>query len=271
MTPVLLLIDALNLIRRIHAVIPAGDGSPEAEAKQVDDALTATLTSLQRAIHDCQPSHVLVVFDGDPPTWRHELYPAYKAGRKPMPAPLRQRLREFNQRFREFGVMTFRRNGMEADDVIGAVTHKAVAGGVKTVILSTDKAYRQLLHWPLVTQRDHFRKVDFNGDAVHEEFGVSSEQLLDYWAMAGIGDVPGVDGVGPKGATALLNEYTTLDAILAVGDEEGDSGRVKKGPLKKVLAQSDQALLSRQMATLKRDIELGMSLKDLRFIASSPR
>ncbi|WP_257296196.1 5'-3' exonuclease H3TH domain-containing protein [Endozoicomonas sp. YOMI1] len=261
MAPTLLLIDALNLIRRIHAAIPSREPQAD-ENQQVDGALSATLSSVQRAIKECNPSHILMVFDGDPPTWRHQLLPGYKTQRKPMPMALRQRLVEFNNAFREMGLMTFRRNGIEADDVIGAITHKAIAANVKTVILSTDKAYRQLLHSPLVIQRDHFQKENFDSASVCTEYGMPPEKLLDYWGMAGVGDVPGVEGVGKKGATELLNRFGSLNGIF---EPEVAHGEKVKGALKKVLEQREQAELSVRLATLQHDVELGLSLKDLRY------
>ena len=258
MPPTLLLIDALNLIRRIHGAIPA-QVSAAAENQQIDATLTATVSSIQRALRESDPSHLLIVFDGDPPTWRHQLYPEYKARRHPMPALLRKRLVEFNTAFRTMGLMTFRRNGTEADDVIGAVTHKAIAAKINTVILSTDRAYRQLLHSPLVSQRDHFTKTSYNGDSVKTEFGLSPQQLLDYWSIAGVGDIPGVPGVGKKGATELLNRFGNLQGVLAQPHGEA------KGALKKVLAHKAQAQLSMQLATLQQELELGLSLKDLRY------
>ncbi|MFK0571991.1 5'-3' exonuclease H3TH domain-containing protein [Endozoicomonas sp.] len=263
MAPTLLLIDALNLIRRIHAAIPSKDASAD-ENQQVDGALSATLSSVQRAINECNPSHVLIVFDGDPPTWRHQLLSGYKAQRKPMPQILRKRLVEFNNAFRKMGLMTFRRNGVEADDVIGAITHRAVTANVNTIIISTDKTYRQLLASPLVTQRDHFQKVNFNALSVTDEYGMTPDKLLDYWGLSGVGDIPGVEGVGKKGASELMKEYGSLKAIFDKG-EESVEGAEPKGALKKVLAQKDQAELSVRLATLKGDIELGMSLKDLRY------
>ncbi|OED42932.1 hypothetical protein ACH42_11430 [Endozoicomonas sp. (ex Bugula neritina AB1)] len=253
MPPKLLLIDALNLIRRIHAAVKAPD-----ENAQVDGALSATLSSLMRALKHTQPTHVLVVFDGDPPTWRHKLLPEYKSHRKPMPVELRNQLTDFNRLFRQNGIMTFRRNGVEADDVIGAIAHKAIQANIQTTILSTDKIYRQLLGSPLITVRDHFNKVDHQKEDVIREFEVPPEKLLDLWAMAGIGDVPGVSGVGDKGALKLLQEQGVLEQIISF---EGES----KGALMKVLQQKEQAILSKKLATLLEDIELGISLKDMRY------
>lgn len=254
MTPKLLLIDALNLIRRIHAAVPA----PDANA-QVDGALSSTLSSVLRAVNICQPSHVLVVFDGDPPTWRHQLYPEYKSQRKPMPEELRRRLVEFNQLFRQKGLMTFRKNGLEADDVIGTVAVKAIKANVPVTILSTDRSYQQLLASPLVTQRDHFNKRDITGKDIPEKYGLQPEQLIDLWAMAGVGDIHGVVGVGEKGALKLLSEYGSLNQILAFDGEA-------KGALKKTLEQREQAELSKKLVILRNDIELGLSMKDMRYV-----
>ena len=253
MAPRLLLIDALNLIRRIHAAVQVTDSN-----SQVDGALSATLSSVTRALRACQPTHALVVFDGDPPTWRHNLLPEYKSQRKPMPDELRDRLTDFNRMFRQNGLMTFRKNGIEADDVIAAVTHKAIQAGVATTILSTDRTYQQLLSSPLVTIRDHFNKRDIRSGDIQEKHHLAPEQLIDLWAMAGVGDVHGVVGVGEKGALKLLGEFGSLDRVLAF---EGES----KGALSKTLQQKDQALLSRQLVTLKKDIDLGLSMKDLRY------
>ena len=258
MPPTLLLIDALNLIRRIYAAMPA-QVSATGEDQHIDATLTATISSVQRALRESEPSHLLIVFDGDPPTWRHQLYSEYKARRQPMPALLRKRLVEFNNAFRTMGLMTFRRNGIEADDVIGAITHKATAAKINTVILSTDRAYRQLLHSPLVSQRDHFTKTTYDGDSVKTEFGLSPQQLLDFWGIAGVGDIPGVPGVGKKGATELLTRFGNLQGVLAQPNGEA------KGALKKVLTHKAQAQLSMQLATLQQQLELGLSLKDLRY------
>jgi len=258
MPPTLLLIDALNLIRRVHGAIPA-QVSAAGEDQHIDATLTATVSSIRRALRESDPSHLLIVFDGDPPTWRHRLFPDYKARRQPMPQLLRKRLIEFNNAFRHMGWMTFRRNGTEADDVIGTITHKAVAAKISTVILSTDRAYRQLLHSPLVCQRDHFRKTNYHGESVNTEFGLSPQRLPDYWGIAGVGDIPGVQGVGKKGAAELLNRFGSLQGILAQPDGEAS------GALKKVLAHKAQAQLSMQLATLQHQLELGLSLKNLRY------
>ncbi|AMO56820.1 hypothetical protein GZ77_02355 [Endozoicomonas montiporae] len=253
MRPHLLLIDALNLIRRIHAAVKAPDDS-----SQVDGAISSTVSSLSRALHDSQPSHALVVFDGSPPTWRHELYPDYKSQRKPMPDVLYNRLGDFNHAFLQMGIKTFRRSGLEADDVIASIACKAMEAGVAVTILSTDRSFQQLLTVPGIRLRDHFQKLDHTTETVCQQMGLKPEQLVDYWAMAGNGDIPGVHGVGNKGAAKLMQESGSLEHVFQQQEP--------KGAAAKVCDQKDQALLSQRLAALATTLELGVRLKDLRYV-----
>ncbi|KEQ12138.1 5'-3' exonuclease H3TH domain-containing protein [Endozoicomonas numazuensis] len=252
MPPHLLLIDALNLIRRVHAAVRAPD-----EDSQVDGAVSATLSSLIRAIKETSPTHCLIVFDGNPPTWRHELFPDYKKGRKPMPDSLRKRLGDFNRAFQKMGVKTFRKSGLEADDVIAAIASKASKAEVRTTILSTDRIFLQLLASPHIKLRDHFQKLDYQGQNVQNLYGFGADKLTEFWAIAGVGDVPGVQGVGDKGATALILEHQTMSNVFLLAEDA-------KGAAGKVIKQKDQALLSLKLATLACDIEVGVRMKDLR-------
>ena len=256
MSPSLLLIDALNLIRRVHAAVRAPD-----ESSQVDGAISSTISSLSRAIRKSNPTHALVIFDGNPPTWRHELFPDYKKDRKPMPELLRKRLGDFNKAFLSMGVKTFRKSGLEADDVIAAIATKAAQANVEVTILSTDRVFQQLLTSDGIKARDHFQKVDFTRTSVIHQYGFEPEQLIDYWAIAGVGDIPGVHGIGEKGASTLIKEHQSLQNILELGKCE----TVQKGAIGKIVSQTEQALLSQKMARLACDLELGVRLKDLRY------
>ena len=254
MCPHLLLIDALNLIRRIHAAVRAPD-----QNSQVDGAISSTLSSLSRALHDSRPTHALMVFDGNPPTWRHDLYPAYKSQRKPMPETLNKRLGDFNQAVQQRGIKTFRRSGLEADDVIASIACKALQAGVAVTILSTDRVFQQLLTQRAIRLRDHFQKLDHNQETVTRQMELTPSQLADYLAIAGNHDIPGVTGVGSRGAARLLKEHASLQAILQIEEASGAALKVQN--------QQEQARLSKQLATLATDLELGVRLKDLRYQA----
>lgn len=256
MRPHLLLIDGLNLIRRIHAAVRAPD-----QNSQVDGAISSTQSSLTRALHDSSPTHALLVFDGNPPTWRHKLYPQYKSQRKPMPEALQKRLGDFNQAVLQQGIKTFRRSGLEADDVIASIACKALSAGVAVTILSTDRVFQQLLTQRGIRLRDHFQKLDHNQETVTQQMDLQPGQLADYLAIAGNHDIPGVSGVGNKGAAKLLKEHGSLQTIMTLEEATG--------PALKVQSQKEKTLLSKRLATLATKLELGVRLKDLRYEATA--
>jgi protein Xni len=253
-----LVVDGLNLIRRIYAGTP-GEGAGHFEA-----ALTATVQSLRRALAELSPTHAVVVFDSEGPTWRHELYPEYKAGRKPMPLELREGLDRYPEAFSALGVSSVSKPGVEADDVAATLATVVAAHGGKAIILSTDTAFCQLLS-DGISVRDHFDKRNLDEAYVRKKFGVGPSDLVNLWALAGSATthVPGVPGVGPKNAARLLTEHGSLEHVL-----EAASG--VKGKLGDALREyGDRARLSQKLARLRSDLELGWNLKSFR-VSSRP-
>ena len=122
--PSLLLVDALNLIRRVYAAQPGEDGSERAEGARV-----SSVQSLRRALREGAPTHAVCVFDGEGQSWRHELHPDYKAGHAPMPDALESALEGYREAFQEIGVVSLIRPRLEADDVLATISCKAVAAG----------------------------------------------------------------------------------------------------------------------------------------------
>ncbi|EMY5240035.1 flap endonuclease Xni [Salmonella enterica subsp. enterica serovar Altona] len=186
----LLIVDALNLIRRIHAV----QGSPCVETCQ---------HALDQLIIHSQPTHAVAVFDDDARSsgWRHQRLPDYKAGRPPMP---------------------------DEDDLAATLALKVTEAGHQATIVSTDKGYCQLLS-PGLRIRDYFQKRWLDAPFIEKEFGVLPRQLPDYWGLAGISSskVPGVAGIGPKSATQLLVQFQNLEGIYAHLDEVPEKWRKK--------------------------------------------
>ncbi|PYA32144.1 flap endonuclease Xni, partial [Serratia marcescens] len=184
----LLIVDALNLIRRIHAV----QGSP---------CVNACRHALQQLIQHSRPTHAVAVFDEDDrrDSWRHQILPDYKAGRSPMPENLQQEMPQLREAFAELGVASWHSPGNEADDLAATLAAKVAGGGHQVTIVSTDKGYCQLLA-PNVQIRDYFQKRWLDMPFVQQEFGVQPQQLPDYWGLAGIGSskIPGVAGIGAK-------------------------------------------------------------------------
>lgn len=252
----LLLIDALNLIRRVYAAQPGEDGPERADGAKISCA-----QSLRRALRECAPSHALCVFDGEGPSWRHELYPGYKAGHTAMPGALAAALDSYRETFRALGVASLQLPKLEADDVIATAACKAAAAGATAIILSTDKGYLQLLAEGIAV-RNHFERADPDARYVEERFGVRPDQLADALALAGDhgNGIPGVPGVGTKTAAKLIGRFETLEGTLeSAGDIEGKLGE-------RVREHADIAKLCRTLVGLRTDLELGTNLSELRYL-----
>ncbi len=250
----LLLIDAMNLIRRIYA----------AQAQHSQDAIEQTLLLSQNAIlkdlEVVDATHIACVFDGKGPTWRHEMYPEYKADRKPMPEDLGQALPAYMARFKDLGIASIVYDQYEADDVIATLAVKTAEKGGRVTIVSTDKGFMQIAKGG-VRLYHHFDKRFLNPDDVRQQLGLEPHQLVDFLSLVGdtTNHVPGVAGVGPKTAGQLLDEYGDLDSILINSDQI-------KGRIGQNLSEHFRvALRARKLVRLKTDCELDLNLQDLRY------
>lgn len=246
----LLIVDALNLIRRIHAV----QGSPCADT---------CLHALQQLIVHSQPTHAVAVFDDEArnQSWRHQRLPDYKAGRSPMPENLHAEMDNIRSVFEQHGVRCWGSAGNEADDLAATLAVKVASAGHQATIVSTDKGYCQLLS-PTIRIRDYFQKRWLDAPFIAQEFGVTPQQLPDYWGLAGISSskVPGVAGIGPKSATELLAQFPTLEAIYQHLDDVPEKWR------KKLSEHQEMAFICRDIATLQTDIQLDGNLQQLRLV-----
>jgi 5'-3' exonuclease len=291
----LLLVDALNLVRRVYAAQPGDDGPAKAEGAKV-----SCVQSLRRALNECRPSHAIIVFEGSEPGWRHLLFRDYKHGHAPMPEALREVLPAYREAFAAAGVTSFELPRVEADDVVGTLAVKVAEAGGRAVILSTDKIFLQLLSDRIVV-RDHFKQQDLDRVYVVERFGVPPEQLIDLLALAGdsTNGIPGVPGIGVKTAAKLIAEHGSLEAILAAADPGADSPAaadpaaasptaadpaaagaaadpastsvtVPAPPLtpklrERLVDHAEDARLAQSLVTLQTNLDLGINLKDLRY------
>lgn len=254
-----LLIDGLNLVRRVFAGVPGEDATPEHD----EDVLLAITRSVERALDQSEPSHALCVFDAPGKSWRHTLMPDYKANRPPMPAPLAALMLRIEEALAQLGVRCVRVPGFEADDVIASVAAKIAARGGQALILSTDKSMMSLLRAG-IRVRNHFDQRDLDAAYCRERFGVDPEQIPTYLALVGESsqNVPGVKTVGPKTATRLIAEHRDLEAILtAAPDLPGRTGAA-------LVACAADARLSLQLTTLRTDVPVGLNLNECRFTNS---
>jgi len=244
----LLIIDALNLIRRIHAV----QGSP---------CLIACQNAITQLIQHTEPTHAVAVFDEDDrnDSWRHQCLPNYKAGRTPMPDNLFKEMDSLKQGFAARGVACWHSAGQEADDLAATLTAKVASAGHQVTIVSTDKGYCQLLA-PNVQIRDYFQKRWLDLPFVQNSFGVLPIQLTDYWGLAGISSskIPGVPGMGPKTAVTLLQQAESLDALYENIEAIPEKWRAK------LIEHQELAYICKRVATLQTDIELNGNLQQLR-------
>jgi protein Xni len=248
MTIHLLIVDALNLIRRIHAV----QGTP------CQDRCVAALHQL---LGHTQPTHAVAVFDDElrRESWRHQLLPEYKAGRPPMPEDLQQEMPLLQAAFQQAGVACWTAEGDEADDLAATLAVKVAQSGHQATIVSTDKGYCQLLA-PEIRIRDYFQKRWLDLPFIEQEFGVLPDKLPDFWGLAGISSskIPGVSGIGPKSAGQLLQQFGSLEALYQQLDAVPDKWR------KKLTEQREMAFISQRVATLRTDLHLNGNLKNLR-------
>ncbi len=205
-----------------------------------------------------KPAMGAVVFDPPGPTFRDEKYPEYKAQRPRMPGELRQQIEWIHKIVEAHDFPTLRVPGFEADDVIGTLTRQAVELGHEVHIISADKDFAQLISDD-VKMIDTMRDVTYDPDLVQKKWGVPPRSIVDLLALMGdkVDNVPGVPGIGQKGAAKLIETYGDLDGILAHLDE-------LKGKQKKALEEHrDAARLSRDLVIIRQDVELPTTLEAL--------
>ena len=267
-----LLVDGLNLVRRIYAALPEQSKQghdAESSASAIAGVVTSCTASLRRALNQHLPSHCLVVFDQGGKNWRHELFPDYKKNRAPMPDLLRSALPQLERAFAERGVQCFSLAGYEADDVIATLAvkiseHCAQHDDGHALILSTDRNYCQLLdanHNQNIKVFDHFGQRYIDADMIKKRFQVEPWQLPDLLSLAGDSSVsvPGVKSVGLRTAAKLIGDYGSLEKILKAADDlPGKLGN-------KLHAGRADAHVAKTLFTLKTNIDLGLNLNQLRY------
>ena len=255
-----LLIDGLNLVRRIFSAVPGATDPLRHEAAVTE----SVVRSINRALGQHLPTHVVGVFDGDGPSWRHQIFPSYKSSRPPMPQGLREALPRIVAAIEASGVNCLIHPRHEADDLLATMATKVAARGGRVVMLSTDTSLCQMLR-PGIEVHDHFSDRQLDEAFVRRRFGVAPGELPDLLGLVGVqsSGIPGVRGIGPKTASRLIGEHGCLDAVLAAADSmPGRVGRL-------LVNATAEARLSRQLVTLSRDIELGVNLSQFRRLAST--
>jgi len=250
----LVLVDGSSyLYRAFHALPPlvTSRGQPTGAVKGVINMIRALMKS-------CGHSNIAIVFDAKGKTFRNEIFKEYKAHRPPMPDDLRSQIKPIHNIISAMGLPLLVIEGVEADDVIGTLSRQATDEGINTLISTGDKDLAQLVN-QRVTLINTMTNEILDPDGVVKKFGVEPCRIVDYLALMGdkSDNIPGVPGVGPKTALKWLQEYDSMEGIIEnaeeIGGKVGERLRDNFGLLR----------LSYELATIKLDVELNISLRNL--------
>ncbi len=248
----LVLVDGSGYIfRAFHALPPMtrADGTPV-------NAVFGFTNMLARFLRDHVGSHLAVVFDAGSQTFRNRIYDQYKAQRPEPPAELVPQFKLVRDATAAFDVACVELADWEADDLIAAYAKAGVAAGMTVTIVSSDKDLMQLVR-PGVSMLDPIKQKPLGPAEVMEKFGVPPEKVVEVQALMGdsVDNVPGVPGIGPKGAAELINTYGDLEAVLAAAPG------MKAGKRREnLIAYAEAARISRKLVLLSDDAPLPLPL-----------
>lgn len=257
----LFLLDAYALIyRAYYALIRA----PRVTSKGLNtSAIYGFCNTLDDILRKESPSHIAVCFDPHGPTFRHEAYPEYKAGREAMPEDIRASLPYIKDIIAAYRIPVIEVPGYEADDVIGTLSRKAELEGYTTYMMTPDKDYGQLVTDKVLMYRPALKGNGFEVRGVEqvcERYGISSpRQVIDLLALEGdaVDNIPGCPGVGEKTAQKLIEQWGSVDNLLA------HTAELKGAVQKKVTEHAEQIRFSKFLATIKTDVPMDVDIRDL--------
>ncbi|MDH1703070.1 DNA polymerase I [Comamonas terrigena] len=249
----LVLVDGSSYLYRAYHAMPDLRAVPGDPASPATGAIRGMVNMMQALRKDVQADYAVCVFDTSGPTFRDAMYDQYKATRSPMPDDLRSQIEPIHEVVQLLGWKVVAVPGVEADDVIATLAQTAAAQGIHVIVSSGDKDLSQLVNEHVtIIDTMNGKKRDIAG--VTAEFGVPPAQMIDYQALVGdtVDNVPGVTKVGPKTAAKWLEEYGSLDNLIAnAAAIKGVAGQ----NLRDAIA-SGQLALSRQLVTMKTDCDL---------------
>ncbi|MDR3604381.1 MAG: DNA polymerase I [Syntrophaceae bacterium] len=214
---------------------------------------------IMKTLKDKSPTRIAVVFDAPGPTFRHEMYPLYKANRPEAPQDLIVQIPKILELVQAYRLPMLSIAGYEADDIIATLTQKARSLNWGVVIVSADKDLTQLV-CDGVAMWDPQKDALYDAKGVKDKFGVLPEQILDYLSLVGDSsdNIPGVRGIGPKTAGNLIQDFGSLQQIYDQVD------RITKPKLREsLMTNRDKAFLSRELAKLDEDVPIDIDIKNL--------
>jgi DNA polymerase I len=235
------------IYRAYHAIAPLSNSK-----RQPTHAVFGFINIVHRLLREKTPEYIAVAFDSRGPVFRHDMFPAYKANRPPMPDDLASQIPYIKSFVAASNIRLFEQAGVEADDIIASAASFLAGQGFRIIIVSGDKDLLQLVDGRIVMW-DPMKDKLFDAEEIRKKYMVGPEQLLDCFALIGDSsdNVPGVAGIGPKTAEKLINEFGSLDGVFA--NLEG----MKASKIKERLREHrDLAYLSRQLISLKMDVDV---------------
>ncbi len=264
--PLFVIIDGNAIVHRaFHALPPM-----TTKNGTVVNAVYGFTSMLLKVWRELKPAYLAVTFDVAGGTFRDELFTDYKGTRTKADQSLYDQIPLVHEVVEAFGLKIFEKKGFEADDVIGTITAVTTKASIPTLIVTGDMDTLQLVdnHVKVYTLRKGITDVVvYDAAGVTERFGFGPEHVIDYKALRGdVSDnIPGVPGIGEKTATELIKKYGTIDDLYHAVEKKNAADEFKPSVLKKLIEGKDKALMSRELATIRRDVpDLSFTLEDCR-------
>lgn len=251
----LYLIDGSSYIFRayygVRADLSTSDGFPT-------NAVYGFANMLLKFLREYEPKYLGMVFDSKGEVFRNEIYPEYKANRDEAPESLQLQFPKIFELVRAFSIPMLAMEGYEADDIIGTIAR--AQGTSKVVLVTGDKDFCQMVS-ENVTLVDTMRERVTGVREVHQKYGIEPGQMIDFFALVGdkVDNIPGVAGVGEKTASALISKYGDLDGVYSNLEE------LRPSVAQRLREHKDNAYLSRELVTIKTDVEVGTGIEDFRY------
>ncbi|MFB6467724.1 DNA polymerase I [Cytobacillus sp. Hz8] len=257
----LILIDGNSIAYRAFFALPLLNNDKGVHT----NAVYGFTMMLQRIIEDEKPTHMMVAFDAGKTTFRHKTFTEYKGGRQKTPPELSEQFPLIRELLDSYGVSRYELENYEADDIIGTLSLQAETDGFKVKVISGDKDLTQLssAHTTVnVTKKGITEIEEYTPEHIKEKYGLTPEQIIDMKGLMGDAsdNIPGIPGIGEKTAIKLLKEFGTVEDVIASLDKV--NGKKLK---EKIEEFKDQALMSKQLATIMREAPVEIQLNELEY------
>lgn len=256
----ILLIDGNSIINRAFFALPPMDNGDGLHT----NAVYGFLTMMFKMIKNIQPTHISVAFDLKAPTFRHKAFADYKAGRKGMPSELAMQLEPLKNILDSMNIDRKELEGYEADDILGTISRIGEENDFSVYVVTGDKDAIQLASdktLVMITKKGVAEVEEYNTEGVIERYGLTPAQFIDLKGLMGdkSDNIPGIPGIGEKTGIKLLQEFGSVEGVIENVD------KLKGAQKKKVEENTESATMSKQLATIDRNIPLDSSFEDMEF------